>query len=859
MSSFIPKESNIIVNASLTKKGRIKLSEGNFKITKFSIGDSEIDYEFNREFNYISENNIILNANKDYVEIKNKLKKNNIDETFDYTLNNLISNKIEVLNNIEKGFFTTDVNNNFVLKRTATYIKQPHIKINISQLSSNNNKTLLIVQSDDYGTIITEPEVGDYLLVCWTSPTDNIFSDGIVTQNSIYIFYKILSISGSLSGNALTVGIDKDLPNYGTISSNFNHGVILPKYNSILNYYGSEFLSDYWNFTNNNIISNSYLNGETLPVLNLNVIYKERIAGLLASLDLNKYNYTYYQILNYFNYININSIGIIHYSNSIPDNGVGEFYGDINIEIPTVLWHKKSNNTIGITIKSDNIIKVTNDNINLKYKDLFDIDNNYVGKVFHELKLIVIEDQELINVLSYKSNRNWTLPESFAIFSDTICDPIVRPTIEITNITPNEAIIGTTIRINVEITSINPIISVEYYANGILIGTVINGDLFFDWLVTNINNYVISVIAYDSNNYPSNVDYENLITVNVTPTPTVTPTGTPTNTPTSTPTRTPTGTPFATPTATNTPTPSFTPTPSITPTKTGTPTPTPTRTPSSTPEATPTPTPTLTPSGTPLETPTPTPTPTLTPTNSGTPLPTPTQTPAPSITPTNTPTPTITPTPSVTIGLTPTMTPSPSVTPSITPTQTPTQTPTNTPTPSITPTISVTPTNTPTPSITPTNTVTPGLTPTPTPSTLPITCELTANMLEINYIENDTNVPTWYHGVYEVLGGNVTIPLASDINLSNGIDINNQNPNNDITIEFNSGVNDFIWFAIPVMATSKTKWFVNTFNKGDIGGIKNINGNLFPDPEIITYNGTNYRIYISNYRTNVALITIKNN
>lgn len=766
MSTFIPKNSNLIINTSLTKKGREKLSEGNFNITKFSLGDSEIDYEFSNDFNIDLTNNIILSSNKEYVDIKYKLKRNVNDSILLYN-NNIISNDIIVSNNIDKGFFNKsgDV---FYLKLEDKYVKQPDIKINLEQFNSFNKKSLIIEQSDNYENNLNEPEIGDYLLINWNN-------------KDIYLWYKILIVIGTLNSGSVSVILDRDLPNFNNKTGYIN-AFIYPKYNSILNYYGTEYLSDYWNFTNDNVLNNCYLNGENVPIMNLNIIQKENIIGLIEQKN-NYYTYKYYQILKYLEYFDIDKIGIIHYSNSVPDNGDGEFYGNITLDIPTILWHNNTSNNSGITIKNNTTNK-TIPNTDLKYNDLFDLDNNYIGKVFYNLKLIIIEDYELLTVLSFKTNRNWTLPESFALFTDSICGPLPSPT-------------------------------------------------------------------------PTPI-YSPTPTPTQTITPTVTPTNTPTVTPTVTPTRTPSGTPQNTPTPTVTNTPTVTPTVTQTPTKTQTPTVTPTRTPTGTPNPTQTITPTGTPTGTPNPTPTNTPTPSITPSPTGTPNPTPEPTPEPTVTPTNTPTPSITPTMTVTPGLTPTATPTLSITPTITPSGTPTNTPTNTPTPSITPTLSITPSNTPTPSITPTNTVTPGLTPTMTPSTLPITCELTADMIEINYNEDDINVPTWYYGTHEIIGGIVDIPEGIDINISNGIDINNQNPNNDITIEFNSGVNDFIWFAIPVMSTSKTKWFVNTLNKGDIGGIKNINGNLFPDPEIITYSGTNYKLYISNYRTNVSIIKMKN-
>jgi hypothetical protein len=77
-----------------------------------------------------------------------------------------------------------------------------------------------------------------------------------------------------------------------------------------------------------------------------------------------------------------------------------------------------------------------------------------------------------------------------------------------------------------------------------------------------------------------------------------------------------------------------------------------------------------------------------------------------------------------------------------------------------------------------------------------------------------------------------------------------------LTIPYNSQVNDFIWFAIPSIFPLRTKWFVNVLNKGDIGGPKIISGNLFSDPVLVTYNNIEYRLYISNYRTNAEFIDV---
>lgn len=123
------------------------------------------------------------------------------------------------------------------------------------------------------------------------------------------------------------------------------------------------------------------------------------------------------------------------------------------------------------------------------------------------------------------------------------------------------------------------------------------------------------------------INEQNLVASDITPTvpPTATPRPTSTNTPTAT----------MTPTATFTPTASDTPPPSDTPTATFTPTITPTASDTPTPPDTPTPSDTPTSSATPTASDTPT----ITPTASNTPTPTITFTPSPTFTPTGTPVP----------------------------------------------------------------------------------------------------------------------------------------------------------------------------------------------------------------------------
>lgn len=81
-----------------------------------------------------------------------------------------------------------------------------------------------------------------------------------------------------------------------------------------------------------------------------------------------------------------------------------------------------------------------------------------------------------------------------------------------------------------------------------------------------------------------------------------------------------------------------------------------------------------------------------------------------------------------------------------------------------------------------------------------------------------------------------------------------------ININFNSGSDDYVWFAIPNASTSKTKWFVDSLNNGNIGGGVSPGCNLFPVECVVSpvttacWGGQTYKVYVSNYQSAVTSI-----
>jgi hypothetical protein len=143
------------------------------------------------------------------------------------------------------------------------------------------------------------------------------------------------------------------------------------------------------------------------------------------------------------------AIGIIHYTNQTVDLFYGEKFAlepfdpsnpadttgearNFKVHIPWLMWHKNPDCCNGQTFWVDppgfedltllqvqylqSTKNVDMNNPGMRYYHLWDTNANAngipnrVGKVFPDDKLVIIDDEEIIAAMSYKSNRNWTIP-----------------------------------------------------------------------------------------------------------------------------------------------------------------------------------------------------------------------------------------------------------------------------------------------------------------------------------------------------------------------------------------------------------------------------------------------------------------
>lgn len=414
--AFIEKKDPVVINIKLTSKGRELLSAGNLSFDYYAIGDSEIDYNFIADTGFVPFNSSILRPVDKNPNILSFIPKNYSGDPY-----NAISSApstYQVINSIDPiGFFT---NSATTFITDANHVKQPDAMVAMSGVTGG--KVLTLLKAPTYGASGEEPAIGDLLLVKWASNVTGTTGHNINTSlPTPYLIYKIITVYGgsSLASGSVMIEVDRDLPNFSGFTTTSMAGAMI--YYNFINYSGSTIFNmtstEYLDESVLSFLENSQCPTVIFPFWNLSIVFTEEIAGVAVDrLKFGQFNSAKYA--GFVSYIQnqapvYKKLGIIHYTNASPANTYGEgFYLDTPVlNIPTIMWHKSAINKLGATFVAGGTQK-TLTGLNEHYYDLVDVDDPtiVVGKIFNDMKLFVIEDQELLFALSYKANRNWTLP-----------------------------------------------------------------------------------------------------------------------------------------------------------------------------------------------------------------------------------------------------------------------------------------------------------------------------------------------------------------------------------------------------------------------------------------------------------------
>jgi len=438
--SFILKTSPTVINIKLTNLGRQMLSQGTLTFKKWAIGDSEVDYAFNTKIGFDSFRATILRPKDDNPKFLSFIKRDDTDETSIYTdLPSVVSNTNIITNTAtERGFFTVPT----ALTATTTILgdplhcKQPDMMIYIT--GATGGTVVKVSKAPSYLSNVSEPIVGDYLLVKWANP---IITGGTVSMKVDiaipYLWYKIISKSGTLAANTLKLTLDRTTPDFNGQGGNIAASALCyPNNNnrdvsgdSIQTYYSTPFVTDFIDDSVIAFLENCICPTRDVPVWNMAIVFTEEVAGVTANMrNMSQYfSRSFGGFVRYIERIStdIKKIGIIHFSNSSPNNHYGEglFEDTPVLELPTIMWHYETGSTIGLTLTSAFDVQYLPD-LETPYRDLVDRFGNVVGKVFNDLKVFVIEDQELLFAMTYKGNRNWTLPKPTIGLNLAQCEPV---------------------------------------------------------------------------------------------------------------------------------------------------------------------------------------------------------------------------------------------------------------------------------------------------------------------------------------------------------------------------------------------------------------------------------------------------
>ena len=451
--SYIINCSDPFISTKLTEKGREKLAKGQLNFSYWAVGDSEINYQ--RE--ELLENNLnvpaytgtttaILRPKDKQPNFKSFVTKTNLNTgdspLYQMTAANIRTIKLTVNNEAEeRGFFSGSNTTGWTTLTGSSYLTYTGF-IPASNLTGG---TSVII-----GTGATY-NVGDLIMFMISNSTLGALTPNDNTEPVPSLWFKIQD-----SASTDTIIVDRNLPNL--IGDATNIQFFIYPYGEVYNTFGSGTTTAYWDINTLQFDAACDISVNDVNVWNMNIPFSETIQGVtgITYEDYTKYGSYHYigQKDPYFGYNMFESnsssetssfctgesfrdslsksIAIIHYTNKTISNFYGEFFyidTDNNkltkIHIPTLMYHRRyfsggtgTGDIMGMSFVSSGTSK-TIPNTEIEYYELIEDPSlifsgdtpQVVGKVFPQLKVVVIDDDEIVAALSYKSNRNWTLPQ----------------------------------------------------------------------------------------------------------------------------------------------------------------------------------------------------------------------------------------------------------------------------------------------------------------------------------------------------------------------------------------------------------------------------------------------------------------
>ena len=459
--SFLSKNNSEFLSVRITQKGRNNISKGNFNISYFQIGDSEFDYTAPFDnftgLGKIPYQSVFSPMDKES-GVKYPYKIDNSATSTVYGIPIQMSTTDTIRNVMGPAGFVSEYKEYDPADCTGTSIDCTTQSISISSINGSSSITVPTGSSFNNCEYITLV----FSQFCGTDP-----NYPVITGQSSSLIYKITSISGN------TLFIDRPTPILTGCTGNAqvicnsceNEYPISTQYNpscspadidpsqqlnpwkmevvwgdkpigfdaTVIGAGPDESLSG---FTSNKHVSTKQFLGYTTSsgqtfnnFTGATITYptsyrnsfgeqinvspeEQRCIAVIHYSELGDLKNDPERFFKYDDYISTDTT-----SEPLLEDSIGNPITDLEyfeVYIPFIQYHRNSGTTIGALFTMDTINYYVDSNINanqrLLFRYLLDENGNKVGKVFVNNKIVVFDDQELVAVLDYKSNRKYTLP-----------------------------------------------------------------------------------------------------------------------------------------------------------------------------------------------------------------------------------------------------------------------------------------------------------------------------------------------------------------------------------------------------------------------------------------------------------------
>ena len=446
--SYIIDSTSPFISIKLTETGRQQLALGQLNFSYWAVGDSEINYnreeivDDNQTDVRLSGSSKVLRPFDRQPNIKSFIIPSSSNTQYQPINGSNMSVVKAIVNNeaLERGFFidyTTAFTTSLDISLTPYQETIPNTRI-----SGGTNLSF---------TSTTQFNVGDLILL----KVDNSLAPINTNDTTVPIpnlWFKVQNITGG------TVQVDRTVPNYSGVAG--SSIAIIYKGGEIYDTIATGTTTAYWDSGTLSFNSNVDITCHDVPVWNMNNVWCEDLAGMTGSTGTTVYedytkfgSYRYLGTKNpYLEYLceslsgtnaSVNctpgtsyldevskSISIVHYTNNSISNLYGEFlFVDatnnkiVKVHLPDLMYHRsgfstQSGTSMGMTFVASGATQTIGTS-DIQYIDLIEEPSMIstanttplvVGKVLPQLKMIVFHDDEIVAALSYKSNRNWTLP-----------------------------------------------------------------------------------------------------------------------------------------------------------------------------------------------------------------------------------------------------------------------------------------------------------------------------------------------------------------------------------------------------------------------------------------------------------------